>query len=115
MFAVKSLAKASASSPLPGLAGLPCLEVPYQYEMNNGEKVWLIVPNEETVQVEESPLLGLPPVMLLALVLVALHGTGGTSLGDGVQENSAPSDVDIALSQRGGKFQLRVRSVKVSS
>jgi hypothetical protein len=70
-----------------------------------------VLPDEETVQVEESPFLGLPPVVLLALVLVALHGTGGASLGNGVQENSAPSDIDIALSQRGGKLQLRMGSV----
>lgn len=49
--------------------------------------------------------------MLLALVLVTLHGTGRAGLGDGVQENSTPSDVDIALSQCRGKFQLRRRSV----
>jgi hypothetical protein len=42
------------------------------------------VSNKESVQVEESPLLGLPPVMLLAFVLVALHGVGGAGLGDGV-------------------------------
>jgi hypothetical protein len=40
------------------------------------------VSDKETIQVEESPLLSLPPVVLLAFVLVALHGVGGAGFGD---------------------------------
>jgi hypothetical protein len=42
------------------------------------------MPNEEAVQVEESPFLGLPPVMLLTFVLITLHSIGRASLGNRV-------------------------------
>lgn len=48
------------------------------------QHVQAVLPNEEAVQVEESPLLSLPPVMLLTFVLITLHSIGGTSLGNRV-------------------------------
>lgn len=65
-----------------------------------------IVPNKEAVQVEVSPLLGLPPVVLLAIIIVTLHGIGGASLGDGLEEDGAPGDGDVVLSQEGSELQL---------
>lgn len=44
--------------------------------------------------------------MLLALDLVALESIGGAGLGYGVQENSAPGNVDVALSQERRELQL---------
>lgn len=57
-----------------------------------------VVPNKEAVQIEVSPLLSLPPVMLLAIVLVTLHGIGGASLSDGLEEDGAPGNGNVVLS-----------------
>jgi len=58
------------------------------------------LPNKESVKVKVRPFLRLPPTMLLALVRVLFdHGDSRNGLGDGVEENGAPGDVVIALSQ----------------
>lgn len=65
-----------------------------------------LIPNEQSVQVEVSPLLGLPPMMLLAIILVALHGICGSGLGHRLEKDGTPRNVDIVLSQKGSELQL---------
>lgn len=70
----------------------------------------LDIPNKQSVEVKVRPLLSLPPVMLFAVGLVTLHSIGGASLGNGVEENSAPSDVDVVLPQEGREFELEKKT-----
>lgn len=64
-------------------------------------------PDEEAVEVEVGPFLGLPPVVLFAVELVALHGARGGCLGDCLEKDGAPGNVDVALLQIGGKLKLQ--------
>lgn len=65
-------------------------------------------PDEKSVEVEIRPLLRFPPSMLFTLIRVFLSGCDSRDgLGDGIEENGAPSDVVIALSQERGEFKLQ--------
>lgn len=50
--------------------------------------------------------------MTLSFLDVVRHGRGGYRLRHGLQENGAPSDVDVVLSKVAGEFDLvaKVRS-----
>lgn len=64
-------------------------------------------PDEQPVEVEVRPLLGLPPVMLFAVKLVTLHRACWGSLGDGLKEHSAPGNVHLLLPQVWRQFELQ--------
>lgn len=66
----------------------------------------LNAPDEESVQVEVRPLLGLPPMVLLAVRGILRHGTGGGGLGHGLEEDGAPGNVDLLLLQVGRQLKL---------
>lgn len=68
------------------------------------------IPDEEAVQVKVCPLLGLPPMMLLAIFRVFAHGVGRSGLGDSLEEDGAPGNVDVGLAQGRGQFHLEASS-----
>lgn len=67
-----------------------------------------MVPDKETVEVEIGPFLGLPPVVLFALVGLVLHGAGRGGLGDGLEEDGAPGNVGVGDAEGGREFELEV-------
>lgn len=111
MLAVKCLANRTASSPLPEVDGFPCLisycELGIPRGLDAGSKH---IPDEQSVQIEVRPLLGLPPVCSLAIGGVALISAGRESLCYGAEQDSAPSNVDLLVAQMRAEFHLQHRS-----
>ena len=103
MLAMKFFAKAMASASLPGTVGLPCLK-----ELAEGCKTrsGYGIPNEQAIQVEVGPFLGLPPVVGFAIGRVVPHGVGRGSLCDGLEKDGAPGDVGFGNTKSGSEFEL---------
>jgi len=71
-------------------------------------------PDEESVQVDISPLFAFPPVVGLALFNIFKHRVCRGVLGDNVEEKRTPANHDLLLPEMDGEFKLVEGREKVS-
>lgn len=64
------------------------------------------LPNIKTVEIKVRPFLGFPPVVSLAVERLFRHGDDRRVLRHGLEENSAPANSILLLSEERGQVEL---------